>query len=202
MDRRKADAVLELISNGATLSETCRQPSMPSRTTVYTWLDADEDFARRFDRALERGGDAVADYAHHLAANTTRENAAANRIKLDALKWRAARLNPRYGAPADADDAADAKPVVDVGAARAKLLDRFDAVAERIEAADAGQFFVSRLVDAALRDVEGRHRLDPLDDDDRKLIMDTVHRAIMPNFVALVDEVAPVDVPIDAAAAE
>jgi hypothetical protein len=139
MDRRKADALLELVASGETLSEACRHPNMPSRSTVYGWLDADEDFARRFERALERGGDAIADYAHHLAANTTRENAAANRIILDALKWRAARLNPRYGVPASADASADdAIAAVDMAPRRAELFEKLAAIEERLFATPAG----------------------------------------------------------------
>jgi hypothetical protein len=159
MDRRKADAVLELVASGETLSEACRHPNMPSRTTVYGWLDADEDFARRFDRALERGGDAIADYAHHVAANTTRENAAANRIILDALKWRAARLNPRYGVPASADAADDALPAVDTGTVRAALLNRFDEIEERLRATPAGAISAALHAAGPLDFVRDRERI-------------------------------------------
>jgi hypothetical protein len=137
MDQRKAAAVLDLIGSGSTLSEACRQPGMPSRSTIYGWLDADEDFARRYERALERGGDAVADYAHHIAASTTRENASANRVILDALRWRASRLNSRYAPPSGADGAPDDAPTIDVEAARARLLDRFEAIAERLSVTPA-----------------------------------------------------------------
>jgi hypothetical protein len=199
MDRRKADALLELVASGETLSEACRHPNMPSRSTTYAWLDADEEFAQRFERALERGGDAIADYAHHLATNTTRENAAANRIILDALKWRAARLNSRYAAPAIADAAADdGSAAVDIATVRAKLFDKLDAVAERIEAAEQERFFASRLIASAVRELEGQRRLDPTDEDDRKAILATVQQVIAPKFVPLPEAV--LDVPVEDAA--
>jgi hypothetical protein len=179
VDCRKAAAVLELVASGQTLSEACRQPNMPSRSTIYAWLDADQDFARRFERALERGGDAVADYAHHLAANTTKENAAANRIILDALKWRAARLNSRYAAPVSADTAADDIPSVDMAGARDRLMARFEEIADRLEAGERDHF-ASRLVNAALRKIEDEQALDVLLGEDRALIVATVVQAISP----------------------
>jgi hypothetical protein len=134
MDQRKkaADAVLELVASGQTLSEACRQPNMPSRSTIYAWLDTDQDFAQRFERALERGGDAVADFAHHIAENTTKENAAANRIILDALKWRAARLNVRYAAPVVADIADDGTAAVDIEEVRGRFFAKLDAITDRL----------------------------------------------------------------------
>jgi hypothetical protein len=184
MNRRQADALLELVASGQTLSEACRCPGMPSRTTVYNWLDADEEFARRYERSLERAGDAVADYAHHLAASTTRETASANRVILDALKWRASRLNSRYAQPSGADGAPDDDvPRVDVAAARATLLARFDEVAERIEAHERERFFVSHVIANAVRELEARQRLDLLDEDDRALIVAAVRRALAPAFV-------------------
>jgi hypothetical protein len=181
MDQRKAAAVLELIASGQTLSEACRQPGMPSRSAVYAWLDADEEFNKRYERALERGGDAVADYAHHIAANTTRENASANRVILDALKWRASRLNSRYALPSGADGAADDDaPRVDLEGARNRLMARFDEIADRVESYDCDHHLASRLISTAVRRLEDRQRLDPIIGEDRALIIDEVQRAITP----------------------
>jgi hypothetical protein len=133
------DAVLEELANGFTLIEICSRPGMPSRGVVYRLIDDDEDFARAYEVALQRGGDAIADLAHVLAATTTRDNATAHKVVLDALKWRAARLNPRYGVPASADAAADdASAPLDMAARRAELFERLDAIEERMLATPAG----------------------------------------------------------------
>jgi hypothetical protein len=181
VDQRKANAILELVASGQTLSEACRQPNMPSRSTIYAWLDSDQDFAQRFERALERGGDAIADYAHHIATSTTKENASANRVILDALRWRASRLNARYAPPSGADGASDDDvPRVDVEAARSRLLSRFDEIAERIEGFDRDHHFASGLIAAALRRLEDGRQIDVLLEEDRAVLLEVVRRAISP----------------------
>jgi hypothetical protein len=185
MARQKADAIdaiLELVASGQTLSEACREPGMPSRSTIYARIDSDQDYAQRYERALERGGDAVADFAHHIAANTNRENASANRVILDALKWRASRLNSRYAPPSGADGAPDGDvPRPDVEAARARLLSRFDEIAERVEGFDRDHHWVSQLVANAIRTIEDRQQIDPLLEGDCALILATVQATLMPH---------------------
>ena len=56
------DQVKELLdrtAKGEPLSTICRDPRMPSRSSVYVWLDADKDFAGHFQRARAQG-------VHHL----------------------------------------------------------------------------------------------------------------------------------------
>ncbi len=71
---------------------------MPDRGTVIRWMDQEPDFAAKYARAREVQADAMDDLILETAEKTTPENAAANRVKIDAYKWRAAKLKPKvYG---------------------------------------------------------------------------------------------------------
>ena len=56
-----ADALCLWISEGKTVREFCRQDGMPSFSSVYRWMEKDEEFATRIARAREIGHDAIAD---------------------------------------------------------------------------------------------------------------------------------------------
>lgn len=66
-DPAMLDELLEWIASGQTLREWCRQPGKPSHTTVYNWLDSNNEMALRFARAREDGHDAIAEQCRHLA---------------------------------------------------------------------------------------------------------------------------------------
>jgi hypothetical protein len=181
------EQICALISAGMLLSEITALDGMPARETVYRWLRDDPRFAAEFELARMQAADGLDEEIHRLATSATRENANAVRVQVETLKWRAGRMHPaKYGvAPGALVEAAAAAPEVDVAALRTSLIEKIDAVAERIESHDRERFFVSRLVDAALRELEGQRRLDPMDEADRALIFATVQRAITPNFVAV-----------------
>lgn len=54
-----ADEVVKWISEGKTLREFCRQPQKPVYSTVYDWMDKDEEFATRIARARLIGEDVI-----------------------------------------------------------------------------------------------------------------------------------------------
>lgn len=56
-----ATQICEWIANGKTLREWCRIDGNPTWTTVYRWMEKDEDFAHRIARARELGHDAIAE---------------------------------------------------------------------------------------------------------------------------------------------
>ena len=56
----KADAIIEWVSLGKTLREWCRENNLHF-STVYDWIEKDEEFARRFARAREIGHDVIAE---------------------------------------------------------------------------------------------------------------------------------------------
>lgn len=65
--RAVQELIIDDISEGITLSEICRREGMPKRRTVYDWIDADPEFAKRMDRAREMGCDALADEEIEIA---------------------------------------------------------------------------------------------------------------------------------------
>lgn len=56
----KADAIIEWISQGQTLRQWCRDNGL-HYSTVYLWMEKDEEFAQRFARARDIGHDCIAD---------------------------------------------------------------------------------------------------------------------------------------------
>jgi hypothetical protein len=93
-----ADEICERILEGESLRHVCAENAMPNRSTVLRWLDENEDFAAKYARARELQGDYMDDLILEAAAETDSENAPAQRVRIDAYKWRASKLKPkRYG---------------------------------------------------------------------------------------------------------
>lgn len=90
--------ILERMAEGESLRAICLSDGMPSRTSVARWLDEDENFRGQYARARELRADHIADLVHETAMASTPETAHADRVKIDALKWEAGKLNSkRYG---------------------------------------------------------------------------------------------------------
>jgi hypothetical protein len=95
-DDELAEEICTRVSDGASLSEVCSAKGMPNSRTIYRWLDANEEFCRKYERARERQGHTNAALAvkHAVEAN----DAGLGRLAYDALKWHASKLAPRsYG---------------------------------------------------------------------------------------------------------
>ena len=83
----------ELIGGGLALKEVCDLPGMPGRTTAYKWLALHDDFANIYARAREERADLVADEVITIA--DTDPDPARARVRIDARKWWAAKVNPK-----------------------------------------------------------------------------------------------------------
>jgi Bacteriophage Sf6, terminase small subunit-like len=76
---------------------------MPSLSSVMAWCSEDATFARQYAFACEARADALADEILDIADDPTTdwtdyENIRRARLKIDVLKWIAARMAPkRYG---------------------------------------------------------------------------------------------------------
>ena len=90
-----ADRIVDAMIDGNDLVAICQQPGFPDRKSVYRWAAQYPDFAARLERAREALGDLAAYEIGQIAATCTAETAAADRVKLTALQWRASRLAPR-----------------------------------------------------------------------------------------------------------
>lgn len=92
--------ILDRMMNGESMVRICNDEGMPSRMTVFNWLDEDPVFLDKYRRA--RG--IQADYLHDTMTDIE-ENILDDKLKSDAgrvvlwsRQWRAARLSPRkYG---------------------------------------------------------------------------------------------------------
>ena len=90
-----AGRIVDAMIDGHDLVSICSKPGFPDRKSVYRWAAERPDFAARLDRAREALGDLAAYEIGQIAATCTAETAAADRVKLTALQWRASRLAPR-----------------------------------------------------------------------------------------------------------
>ena len=55
-----AGAICERVANGETLRAICREDDFPGHSTVYRWLDENQEFAGLFGRARAQGEDVIA----------------------------------------------------------------------------------------------------------------------------------------------
>lgn len=91
-------AILTRIVGGEGLVRICRDDSMPSVATVYSWLQTNQEFLDRYIVARNEQADTLADEIIDLADDATNEGVAKARLQVDARKWVAAKLKPKkYG---------------------------------------------------------------------------------------------------------
>lgn len=92
------DELCARIASGRGISEVCSDKDMPDKTTVYRLMAKDEAFATRIARAREAQQDAEAENIVQLADKATIKNWPVVKLRIDARKWRAAKLAPKkYG---------------------------------------------------------------------------------------------------------
>lgn len=61
------ESICERLANGEPLRAICRDEGMPHWSTVYNWMDADEEVFLRIARAREAGHDAIAEQCLDIA---------------------------------------------------------------------------------------------------------------------------------------
>lgn len=93
-----AETICDRLIEGLSLRKICEADDMPDRNTVMRWMDANPQFAARCARARELQADYMDDLILDTANASTPETAPADRVKISAYQWRAAKLQPkRYG---------------------------------------------------------------------------------------------------------
>lgn len=93
-----AEYVCEEITMGKSLATICNQEGMPDRMTVLRWLRISPEFNAVYREARLNQADTMDDLILDTAYASTYASANADRVKIDAFKWRAIRLNARvYG---------------------------------------------------------------------------------------------------------
>jgi len=108
-----AERICDGLMDGMSLVKICQAENMPHRRTVLRWWEKDPDFATKCARARTLQADLMDDMIIDLINSVTPESASADRVKLAALTWRAAKLAPKkYGDKLDLTHAApDGGPV-------------------------------------------------------------------------------------------
>jgi hypothetical protein len=93
-----ATEICHRMINGENLTAICKDEHMPSRVTVYDWMEANPEFRTRCARAREGLADFLVDEIEQLAKETTEENVNSMKVKISTKQWRAMKMAPRiYG---------------------------------------------------------------------------------------------------------
>lgn len=90
-----AREICERLCEGETLLSICRDPTMPSRSTVNYWRRQFQGFADEMRRAREIQAEHFCDLALEMAAEATPQTAYLTHVRLNQLRWTAGVLSPR-----------------------------------------------------------------------------------------------------------
>lgn len=104
-DAALADAVCERLAAGSQgLEAVCADRDLPSSATVYRWLADYPDFAAQYGEARRIQAHRMFDEARAIARAATTKSVAVAKLRIDTLKWQAAKLAPRvYGVRVERD---------------------------------------------------------------------------------------------------
>jgi hypothetical protein len=92
-----ADEICSRLSHGETLRSIIASSShMPERRTIYSWLDANQEFQLQYKKARAEQADYYAELI--IDESYSSHDAAIGRLRVDALKWAASKMAPKkYG---------------------------------------------------------------------------------------------------------
>ena len=90
-----ANRICERMIEGEDIVTICKDAEMPSRATVYRWMDEHPAFEAQCARAREGLADFEAARIAKIAQDCTPESAPADRVKLAALQWLASKRSPK-----------------------------------------------------------------------------------------------------------
>jgi len=107
-----ADEICEELAKGRSLLSITQSNDMPHPSTIYRWLEAEEEFRDKYVRARQRQADTMAESVHDIA--NFEEDVQRARLRIDAIKWHTEKLHPRvYGTKSHHTLAGDEeKPIV------------------------------------------------------------------------------------------
>lgn len=129
-----ADSILERLAAGESMVQICADEKMPGLRTVMRWAAEDQEFGTEYARAREAQAEVMDDKILTAADGADKDPQAA-RVKIEAYKWRAAKLAPkRYGEKIDVTSGGEKLPSDDV--TRATRLAAIFAEIEKRNASD------------------------------------------------------------------
>ena len=126
-----ADMICARLSEGESLNEICAEKRMPSRVTVYAWVQRYPEFLNKYRVARELQADSLVDDTLPIADNATAEDWTVARLRVTTRQWAASKLAPRKYGNFQTVDMTVSKATVkrepkEVEAQRLALKDRFD----------------------------------------------------------------------------
>lgn len=100
-----ASEICERLAKGETLRTIiASSPHIPSRTSVYRWLQSNESFRNRYAQARAEQADYYAELI--VDESFSSHDAQIGRLRVDALKWAASKMAPKkYGDKIEIDTA-------------------------------------------------------------------------------------------------
>lgn len=93
------EEILSRLCAGESLMDICgpnRDDFIPSETTVYKRLSNDGEFASKYARAREAQAHRESEEIRKIADAATPEDYNVARLRIDARKWRASKMAPKY----------------------------------------------------------------------------------------------------------
>ena len=118
------DQIIDRITSGESVSNICRDPAMPGKTCLFSWLSKNDEFANRYAQALQNRTHLKAEERHEVIENAisglaelpkgVNANVFATLIKekVRAIEWDAERLAAnKYKVKSDQIDLGEAQPL-------------------------------------------------------------------------------------------
>ena len=97
------ESICVRLEAGEPLAQICRDDGMPGVRTFLEWADRNEDVASLYSRARDAQGEHLDAEIQRISETAVdRETAAAARVQIAALQWRASKQAPKkYGERVD-----------------------------------------------------------------------------------------------------
>lgn len=93
-----ADDICMLLAQGESLRKICERPRMPTRQTVFNWLDENKEFFDQYARAREKQADFLLEEMLEISDLATPENVNVAKLRVDSRKWYITKVAPKkYG---------------------------------------------------------------------------------------------------------
>lgn len=118
-----AERICARIEAGEPLAAICRDDDMPGVRTVLRWADEIGEFAAEYARAREAQAEHLDAEIDRVAATAKdKDSAAAARVQITALTWRASKQAPkRYGDKLDVEVSTNTSLSAEIEAARLRV---------------------------------------------------------------------------------
>ncbi len=91
--------ICERIAGGDNINVISKEEEFPAQSTIYKWLDDNEEFAEKYARARARRADSrsdrIDDYKRQCLQGVIPPDVA--RVVVDIEKWQAGKESPKYG---------------------------------------------------------------------------------------------------------